>query len=172
MSLNFIINAGFLIVPLAIQLGTLSKLPAENSCSVQIQVGKRIDGNAVENAGGSVPHLALWDGDGNRIGQYKGDANGHIRDGDTASYTIYNTQNGDKPAQPDYLSLSMQETDAICITMIFVQGTKLKGLFNSEGHSEKLRLTSCREQCTVELDRRHGIFVSIFNPPEAWRSTH
>ncbi|KAL9105487.1 MAG: hypothetical protein Q9227_009343 [Pyrenula ochraceoflavens] len=103
MALNFIINAGS-IIPIPIELGVLDK-----------------------NAGGSVPHLALWDVDGTRIGQYKGDANGHVDDGDTATYTVYNTQNGDKPAQPDYLSLSMQESDALCITMIFAQGRLILG---------------------------------------------
>lgn len=122
-AITFFINAAFLITPLAVILGTHHPPPAKNLNEVQIQVGKKIgDANAADNAGGSVPHLAIWDADGNRVGQYKGKANGHIKEGDTATYQVYNTQNGDTPAQPEYLSVVMNEGDAICISMIMVTG--------------------------------------------------
>lgn len=78
-------------------------------------------GNA-PNSGGSVPHVAAWDGNGNRIGQYGGDANGHWEGGTANSILIDNTQNGVKAAQPEYLSIVMNEKDAICLSAVFANG--------------------------------------------------
>jgi hypothetical protein len=71
---------------------------------------------------GSVPHIAVWDRDGNRIGQYKGDANGHWDANSTHTIVIDNDQNGYKAAQPEYLSVAMQENDMICLSAIYAQG--------------------------------------------------
>ncbi|KAL4798010.1 hypothetical protein BDV19DRAFT_386668 [Aspergillus venezuelensis] len=46
------------------------------------------------NSGGSVPHIALWDEDGNRFGQYDGDENGHLDGESTKTF---------KPIVPDSL---------------------------------------------------------------------
>ncbi|KAL4800097.1 hypothetical protein BDV19DRAFT_384462 [Aspergillus venezuelensis] len=73
--------------------------------SISVSIG------AAPNAGGSIPHLAVFDEYGGRIGQYKGDANGHIDDEETKIFTINPTQNGGKQATPDYLLMVMQESD-------------------------------------------------------------
>ncbi|KAL4983937.1 hypothetical protein BDW68DRAFT_181140 [Aspergillus falconensis] len=77
---------------------------------------------AAPNAGGSIPHLAVWDEHGNRIGQYKGDENGHINEQGTKSFTVSPDQNGGKQAIPDYLLMVMQESDALCVSAIVVSG--------------------------------------------------
>lgn len=78
------------------------------------------------NSGGSVPHIAAWDAHGNRIGQYKGDANGHLADGQQVSYTFDNYQNNYQPARPEYISVVMQETDGICLSMITAEGDSMQ----------------------------------------------
>ncbi|KAL2826276.1 hypothetical protein BDW59DRAFT_161114 [Aspergillus cavernicola] len=80
-----------------------------------------LNGNA-PNSDGSIPHLALWDENGNRIGQYKGNANGHLDKGSTKTFPINPTQNGGHQANAEYLLLSMEESDAICLSVITVSG--------------------------------------------------
>lgn len=115
---NAIINTGILVGTFW-QLGELLKgKPADPDKQTTIGL---VVGHA-PNAGGSVPHVAVWDRNGNRIGQYKGDANGHIDDSNTKTIVINNDQNGGKQAQPEYISVVMQETDAICLSAIIASG--------------------------------------------------
>jgi hypothetical protein len=74
------------------------------------------------NSGGSIPHIAAWDANGVRIGQFKGDANGHMDDSTQESFVFDNKENGEQPAQPEYVSVVMQEGDALCISMITAIG--------------------------------------------------
>ena len=113
---NLLINAGAGIASVAIPLGQLSQQPGPEATTVQIGIG------GAPNAGGSVPHVALWGEDGGRIGQYHGDANGHIDAETVKVITIDNEQNGKKAKQAEYLMLAMNESDAICISMIMVSG--------------------------------------------------
>ncbi|KAF2468327.1 uncharacterized protein BDR25DRAFT_203090, partial [Lindgomyces ingoldianus] len=73
-------------------------------------------------SGGSIPHVAIWGEDGARISQYKGSANGHICKGETWQTVVDNYQNGMRPANPSYISVVMQENDAICVAAISVSG--------------------------------------------------
>jgi hypothetical protein len=76
-----------------------------------------IIGNA-PSSDGSVPHIALFEEGGGRIGQYKGSANGHWNQG--AQYvTINHDQNGKKQSVPAYLHMAMNENDGICVSGIF-----------------------------------------------------
>ncbi len=112
MAVNVIINLGFLatsFVPL-----TFIYKPADPSKQTNIAIGV---GN-----GGSVPHVAIWDDDGHRVGQYGGNANGHICSKDTMQITIDNKENGMKPANLAYASIVMQENDAICLATIVISG--------------------------------------------------
>ncbi|KAL2008388.1 hypothetical protein VTN00DRAFT_8370 [Thermoascus crustaceus] len=115
---NAIINTGILVGTFW-QLGEILKgKPADpdKQTTIGLVVGHG------PNAGGSVPHVAVWDRNGNRIGQYKGDENGHIDDSNTKTIVINNDQNGGKQAQPEYISVVMQETDAICLSAIIASG--------------------------------------------------
>jgi hypothetical protein len=115
--MNAIINVGTLaasLVPLAF---LNRKIPDPNK-QTQINLGIGTDGNSE----GSVPHIAVWDGNGQRIAQYKGDEDGHLKAGGTTSYLLDNNQNGHKAAQPEYISIVMQENDAICLSAVAVMG--------------------------------------------------
>lgn len=82
-------------------------------------------------AGGNVPHIALWDDDGSRIGQYhpsKKDKYGEGDDGDGPILVEHN-QNGGKTADPYYVMLSNLENDAICISAITVSNSRISGTF-------------------------------------------
>lgn len=87
------------------------------STNVRIGIGKT---NKEGNTGGSVPHIALWDDDGRRIGQYKGDRNGHLDIGSEINFGIQHSQTQPpfSNAQATYLMLSMMENDAICVAYV------------------------------------------------------
>lgn len=115
---NTIINvAGFLVLTAFSVAPLLKQAPdPDKQTSVTIVTGD------AGNAGGSIPHIAIWDRDGNRIGQYKGDRNGHIDGSTSKSFTIEPYQHGGKQAQPEYISIVMQENDAICISAVIATG--------------------------------------------------
>lgn len=117
---SFWLNAGILAV-CSIPFDKLGHKANQESTQVQIGIGAGANGKDV-NAGGSVPHVALWDETGHRIGQYKGSANGHYEPGTANDVVIKHTQNGGKKASPHYLSLVAFEHDAICVSMVSVSG--------------------------------------------------
>ncbi|MCJ1441929.1 MAG: hypothetical protein MMC23_002421 [Stictis urceolatum] len=68
------------------------------------------------NQGGSVPHLKVWNEAGQMVGQWDKGKNKHLAVGDSIAYEI--DHHPDHNAQPTYLSVSMHENDAICISHI------------------------------------------------------
>lgn len=126
-----LLNAGGLLASIAVPL---SELPQNVPKSTAVQLGIGIG----PNAGGSVPHIALWDDNGNRIGQYMGNANGHLDEGTAWSISIAHTQTvpPNSEAQPAYLMLSMNESDAICIAYIYASGDSVQySWFGDVGYS-------------------------------------
>ena len=115
---SILINVGSAIAAIAISLGEIGKNTAPKE-SVIVQIGIRGKGDTISR---SVPHIALWDEKGNRIWQYHSDANGHLDDNYLAHLTIENKQAGGKSKQPEYVMLTMNERDAICIAMISAGG--------------------------------------------------
>lgn len=87
------------------------------STNIRIGIGTT---NSAANTGGSVPHVALWDDNGHRIGQYTGDENGHLDVGSETNLRIehYQTEPKYSNAQATYVMLSMLESDAICVSYI------------------------------------------------------
>lgn len=88
------------------------------STNVRIGVGKIPPPGL--NMGGSVPHVSLWDDNGVRIGQYRGNKNGHLDEGSETNIPIEHewTQPAYTNAQATYLTLTMTENDAICVSYI------------------------------------------------------
>ncbi|KAL4948796.1 hypothetical protein BDW69DRAFT_198607 [Aspergillus filifer] len=84
------------------------------------------------NSGGSVPHIALWDEDGNRFGQYKGDENGHLDGESTKTFSIHPDQNNGNQKSPAYVLLVMQETDAICLSAIVTSGNSKQHMWTGD----------------------------------------
>jgi hypothetical protein len=116
---SFLVNLIGTIASVAVPVEELAKANSNaHYTSIEIGVGTG------PNAGGSVPHVALWDKQGSRIGQFTGDANGHIDEGTPYDIAIENTQTVPKDAQkqPEYLMVAMQESDAICIAYIYATG--------------------------------------------------
>jgi hypothetical protein len=119
--MSFLINAAGIIASIAIPLSELAEYKgAKTSLAIGIGGSTSTD----PNTGGSVPHAAFWDINGNRIGQYTGDANGHINQNTEWTMEVDNTQTEPEgqAVQPEYLSVVMQETDAICISYIYASG--------------------------------------------------
>ena len=87
------------------------------STNVRIGIGKT---TSDQNQGGSIPHIALWDDNGHRVGQYRGNGNGHLAMGSETNFRIEHSQTVPQfsNAQPTYVMLSMMERDAICISYI------------------------------------------------------
>ena len=114
---SLIINGLAGIASIAVPLGELSRsnVPPQSTI-VQVGIGSG------DYAGGSVPHIALWNQDGNRVGQYTGDANGHLDAETVGLYTIDHYQDNNKDEQAPYVMLAMNEADAICISFIIVSG--------------------------------------------------
>jgi hypothetical protein len=122
---NFLINAGSIIASIAIPLAQLATEEQGTTTSFQIGIGGAVGNYPGFNADGSVPHVAFWDVNGGRIGQYTGNANGHLINQNLFwSQSISNDQTVPKgsPAQPEYISVVAEESDAICISYIYASG--------------------------------------------------
>jgi hypothetical protein len=118
---NAFINVGILVASIL----PLVSVHKENNPNTQTHISLAVGSNT--NAEGSVPHVAVWGAGGQRITQYKGDRNGHIggdKAGPTLELPLDNYQNGGKPAQPEYVTIVMQEKDAICLGLV-VASTQL-----------------------------------------------
>ncbi|KAF2855908.1 hypothetical protein T440DRAFT_438333 [Plenodomus tracheiphilus IPT5] len=112
---NAFISVGALVSTF-LPLAFLSQKQPDPNKQTQISLG--IGDNAY--AGGSMPHIAVWDAHGQRITQYKGNKNRHVGDGagTTIGLSLDNNQNGEKPAKPEYVSIVMHERDGICLAAV------------------------------------------------------
>ncbi|KAG6086118.1 hypothetical protein E4U31_005838 [Claviceps sp. LM219 group G6] len=122
-ALGFILNAAGLIAPLALQAKYATQAVQE-ATSVQI-----IAGSGANDLGGDVPHVALWDDDGNRIGQWHPGKKDKIRQGDVKTIMVPHKQNHNKQADPYYVMLSNLKNDAICIAAVTVANQKVSATF-------------------------------------------
>ncbi|KAG5983913.1 hypothetical protein E4U55_006696 [Claviceps digitariae] len=122
-ALGFILNAAGLIVPLALEAKYATQAVKE-ATSVQIIVG-----SGTKTAGGDTPHVALWDDDGNRIGQWHPGKKDKIDEGNVKTIVVEHTQNHNKQADPYYVMLSNLKNDAICIAAVTVANQKVSATF-------------------------------------------
>lgn len=113
--MNAFINVGIL-VSCILPLADMVKKAPNPAKQTQITLG--VGGNP--NSGGSIPHMAVWDENNNRVTQFTGDRNGHIGDksGNTITFTKDNYQNHMNPANPEYVSIVMHENDGICLALV------------------------------------------------------
>jgi hypothetical protein len=116
---NALINVGSLVATI-LPLAFFNTKQPDPSKQTQVSLG--IGDNP--NAGGSMPHIAVWDEHGNRMTQYKGDEDGHVGDkqGTTIGFSLENKQNGGNPAKPGYISIVMHENDGICLAAVAASG--------------------------------------------------
>lgn len=122
-ALGFILNAAGLLVPLGLSASMAKEVPKEFS-SVQI-----ITGSGGDSPGGAVPHVALWDDDGKRIGQKHPGKHKKIGEGNQKTFYVSHDENGEKQADPYYVMLSNPSHDAICIAAITVANQKISATF-------------------------------------------
>jgi hypothetical protein len=123
MALGFIINALSIFLPLGVEFSK-SETPKQ-STNVQIIPGLLTDTDP-GRLGGNVPHIALWDDEGVRIGQYHPDAHSYIDGkGDPTSIAVVHNQNGGQKADPYYIMLSNLGNDAICLSAVTVGNGKV-----------------------------------------------
>ena len=94
-------------------------ISGHKGAATQVQIAV---GSGAPNMGGSVPHVAVFDESGSRIGMYQGNENGHIDSPHVSTISIENSFAGGKEKQAEYLMLSMHESDAICVSMVAVAG--------------------------------------------------
>ncbi|PSK59393.1 CAAX prenyl protease 1 [Elsinoe australis] len=103
-------------------------VPEEAKTAVKIVLGS---GSGTTTAGGPAPHVALWDDNGSRIGQYTPGKKDKIDQGSVKDIVIDHTQTVPKYSQadPQYVMVSLNSDDAICISVIAVANKKIDGTF-------------------------------------------
>jgi hypothetical protein len=124
--LGFVINAAGLFVPLGIDIAQALQRPTVGT-NVQVIVGSGAGGGTDGNA----LHIALWDEDGNRIGQYNPQSKDKWDSGSVNNNFIEHTQTEPKNKQvdPAYVMLTNFDNDAICVAAITVANQKISSTF-------------------------------------------
>lgn len=107
---------GLFLIPLAKQLFP----PAyQAATSVRIAAGLTRSGEESQDTKGNCPSIALFDGDGHRIGFRRGEGHGIIGDGSFTDIKIDSIDRHDnRPAE--YVSVSSGGTDALCVAYVYV----------------------------------------------------
>nr|POE51820.1 hypothetical protein CFP56_26027 [Quercus suber] len=122
--LGFLINLAGIFVPLGVELGhSPSQKP---STSVAI-----IAGSGDPTTGGNVPHIAIWDDNGARVGQYHPKKKEKLRPGESPEFPfqVTNDQEAGPDADPYYIMLSNPKHDAVCISAVTVSNSKVSATF-------------------------------------------
>ena len=119
-----ILTAGADITSLAITISDLTKQSdAQKQTSIQLGIGGSNSADPSSTLGGNVPHVALWDKDGHRIGQHSPSSHDKMKANTVTSLTISNKQSETPDqVQPEYLMLSMNDDDAICLAYVVATG--------------------------------------------------
>ncbi|KAL8705965.1 MAG: hypothetical protein Q9201_000959 [Fulgogasparrea decipioides] len=119
------IGVAFMVasVPMMAQFYADKATEGEVYTSVKIGSGLQLANETDFGTGGNTPNIALWDGQGHRIGRYGALNDEKILDG-TISDNIKVQHDDTEPAnlrkKPEYMLLSMNHDDAICINFISV----------------------------------------------------
>ncbi|USW57231.1 hypothetical protein Slin15195_G105500 [Septoria linicola] len=123
-ALGFLLS-GASLVPFAVDV---FKPKPSVGTSVQIFTGS----GKGSQADGNVPHIALWDDNGNRLGQYHAGKKERIKEGSSKTIMVEHNQNGGEAANPYYIMLSNLENDAICISTITVANEIISASFSGD----------------------------------------
>lgn len=97
--------------------------PYKASTVVRVAAGMTMPGEASYNTGGNTPGLALFDGDGNRIGFKSGTWSGIIQDGKYEDITVDPIENNNN-RPPEYISIVGGGSDALCVAYVAVNPPK------------------------------------------------
>ncbi|KAB8336851.1 hypothetical protein FH972_021159 [Carpinus fangiana] len=118
--MSFLANAFFLVGSVFItELLAVDKHEKEANTNTYVTIHI---GQGAESEGGNVPHVALWDFNGVRVGQYHPRSKDKIPDEGMVELVIPNSQTPieSKQVQAPYIMLSMNDDNAICINYITI----------------------------------------------------
>ncbi|KAF2759576.1 hypothetical protein EJ05DRAFT_498788 [Pseudovirgaria hyperparasitica] len=130
-ALGFALDAAGTIATFALLAeGLTHQQKPKVSSQVKIVLG---DGTDLRDAGGAVPHIALWDEYGHRIGQHHPGKKEKIKQGQTNVEPINIEHAQTEPkydgVDPGYILLSQSSDDAICVAQISVMGPTTSASF-------------------------------------------
>ncbi|CAK3917564.1 Hypothetical predicted protein [Lecanosticta acicola] len=123
---GFALNAAGVVGPMALTAG-LDKADRQSDVNVVIILGT--GGGPKVSTSGNIPHVAVWDDDGNRIGQYHPGKNQKFGKMDSTTIGINAYQNGGASTDPYYVMVSNLDNDAICVASIAVSNEKISSTF-------------------------------------------
>jgi hypothetical protein len=126
---NAFINVGSLIATV-LPLFSLNKAQPDPSKQTSVSIG--VGDNAY--AGGSVPHISVWDKNGYRLTQFHPKKNAHVGDksGSNLGFSNDNYQNHNNPGKPEYVSIVMAESDGICLAAVMAAGDGVQWLWTGD----------------------------------------
>lgn len=130
-ALGFVLDAAGVFIPLGFAIA--DAIPDNRASTIiQIMTGNGNDTHPLNNGGGNVPHVALWNQDGKRLGQVNPGSKQKIsqnNDPKEGRIEVKYNQNGGDYEDPGYIMLSQQEGDAICIASIQVSNGAISSTF-------------------------------------------
>ncbi|PGH15216.1 hypothetical protein AJ79_02581 [Helicocarpus griseus UAMH5409] len=99
-----------------------------DSVTVRITAGQHdvFKFGGVNHIGGPVPNVALFDANGGRIRSQSGQKQGMMRSGEGVDIEIKPYESGNKN-DPEYITISASDHDAICIAAVTVAGANTSG---------------------------------------------
>ncbi|KAI0967021.1 hypothetical protein F4678DRAFT_465826 [Xylaria arbuscula] len=77
---------------------------------------------------GAMPNIAIWNEDGERLGQYKRSSR-KVKEGQDEVISITHNEGAHRAEQATYIMLSNPDDDAVCISGIYITDTKVNTVF-------------------------------------------
>jgi len=91
-----------------------------SATTIKVAAGMTRSGEASYNTAGNYPSFALFDGNGNRIGFKRGQANDILGDGHVSDPIKINSIDSTNNRPAEYISISSGGSDALCIAYVYV----------------------------------------------------
>ncbi|RYP77011.1 hypothetical protein DL769_003496 [Monosporascus sp. CRB-8-3] len=130
-ALGFVMDAAGIFLPLGFEIA--DAIPDNRATTmVQIMTGDGNDTHPLHDAGGAVPHVAIWNQDGERLGQVNPGNEAKIDQNNDPIHgriEVKHNQNGGGYDDPGYILLSQHEHDAICIASVQVSNGAISSTF-------------------------------------------
>ncbi|MCJ1428258.1 hypothetical protein MMC29_006167, partial [Sticta canariensis] len=139
--------------------------------NVKVGTGSTLANESSYNTGGHKPNIALWGNDGHRIGRYRPHKSDYVPDGTQTNIKVHHgdTEPENAAKQPEYILLTMNDDDAICVNYVAVTGpdNNQMGWYGDVGftcgadwyHSQyKIGANDYMPRCTwIDKDHTNGL---------------
>lgn len=125
---GMLLDAAGLIATVAVSANAVKDIGDHAGASTGVQI---VAGHGDKSMGGSMPHIALWDDDGHRIGQYHPKNHYTVDESHVQNVVVPHSQTtpaGDQ-ADPYYVMVNNNENNAICISAVYVTNGIIRGAF-------------------------------------------